>query len=111
MIVFGVLTALVLYGVLHFQDTVMAFLLREDSSWRILATVCVLFFVPLFAFVYGSAVNLFLSGQKAILGSVYKPFYELFIFICSLFTTFRLSRTLRLTGKAHNSLAYPSAVY
>ena len=60
MIVLGLISAAILYAVIYFNNEVLAFLHREGTEWRVLATVCVLLFVPVFAFIYGSAVGLFL---------------------------------------------------
>jgi cytidylate kinase len=64
MVILAMIVALTLYLVLHYDDQVMAFLIREGTSRRVLATVCILFFVPVFAFVYGSVASLFLRMMK-----------------------------------------------
>ncbi|MBU1319226.1 MAG: cytidylate kinase-like family protein [candidate division Zixibacteria bacterium] len=57
---FAILSALILAAIFHFDDQIMALLMREGTSSRILATTCIVIFIPIFAYVYSSAVGLFL---------------------------------------------------
>jgi len=64
MIVTGLITAAVFFTVFQFDDTIMEFLLREGTMSRILATACILVFIPIFAFLYSTATGLFLRMIK-----------------------------------------------
>lgn len=64
MVVLGAMALLTLFLVLHFGNHIISFLVREGTTWRILATACVVVFVPTFAFLYGSAAGLFLRLIK-----------------------------------------------
>ena len=60
MAVAAAITALILYAVFTYDDQVMAFLGREGTVDKIIATICVVVFVPTFAFVYSTVTGLFL---------------------------------------------------
>ncbi len=64
MIIAGLLAVAVLFTVFQFDDTIMEFLLREGTFSRILATTCILVFIPVFAYIYSTATGLFLRMIK-----------------------------------------------
>lgn len=62
--IFGLLAAIILFSVFHFDNQILAFLSREGTTWRVIAAASVLVFIPVFAFIYGSAVGLALRLIK-----------------------------------------------
>lgn len=60
----GALTALLVFLVFHFDREIISFLTRDGLKWRIIATVCIVIFVPLFAVIYGTVTGLFLKLIK-----------------------------------------------
>ena len=60
----AVLTALVIFLIFQFDKEIFSFLSREGFGWRVLATIGVFAFVPIFAYVYSSATSLFLKMIK-----------------------------------------------
>lgn len=64
MIVSGLLAAIVLFAVFQYDDAILKFLLHEGTPRRILATACVLVFIPVFAYIYSTATGLFLRMIK-----------------------------------------------
>jgi cytidylate kinase len=64
MVLYAALTAVILFAVFQFSGDILAFLSREGLTWRVIATACIVAFVPLFAFTYSSVVRLFLKMIK-----------------------------------------------
>jgi cytidylate kinase len=64
MIVTGVLTALIVFLVFTFSHQIITFLSNTDTKMRVIATITVLAFVPIFAFIYGTVAGLFLKMLK-----------------------------------------------
>jgi hypothetical protein len=64
MAIFGLLTFLVVFAVFHFDQPIMKFLLQPGTGPRILATICILVFIPTFAFTYSTVTSLFLRMIK-----------------------------------------------
>jgi len=64
MAVFATLAALMVAAVFTFDNTILAFLSREGTHWRILAAVAVFVFVPVFAYVYSTVTSLLLKMIK-----------------------------------------------
>jgi hypothetical protein len=60
MLVAAIVTTLVVVAIFRYQDTIIAFFLREGTFARILTTLCVVVFVPLFAYIYSSLTSRFL---------------------------------------------------
>jgi cytidylate kinase len=64
MVFAALVTILILFAVFHYEDRILAFLLREGTMWRILSSACVLVFIPTFAFIYSCVTSLFLRMIK-----------------------------------------------
>ncbi len=56
------IAALTVFAVFHFERPILEFLHREGTTWRVIATTCVVLFVPTFAFVYSKATGLLLRS-------------------------------------------------
>lgn len=61
MILYAILTSLIVYCLFHFNAQIIEFLSVSDTSAKIITTVCIVAFVPLFAQLYGSFVGLLLK--------------------------------------------------
>jgi hypothetical protein len=64
MAVFAVFTSLIVFTTFTFDKQILLFLSREGFGWRILATISVFIFVPVFAYVYSTVTGLFLKMIK-----------------------------------------------
>ena len=64
MAIFALLSALIVFGIFHYDTQIMAFLMRQDTFWRVISTGCILIFIPIFAYVYSSVTSLFLRMIK-----------------------------------------------
>jgi len=58
------LTALIVFLVFNFGPQIVSFLSNSDPKSRVMAMICIVIFVPSFAFLYGSATGLFLKLIK-----------------------------------------------
>lgn len=54
------LTALIVFVAFLFENQIVSLLLREGTTARVLCTVCIVLFVPTFAFIYSAATGRFL---------------------------------------------------
>ena len=59
-----IVTAAILFTIFEFQDHIIAFFQKEGTMARIMATVCLVIFVPTFAYIYSSATSRFLRMIK-----------------------------------------------
>lgn len=64
MILAALMTAVVVFLIFRFNNNIISFLSNEDSKMRIIAAICVLGFVPLYARLYSSVTGLFLKMIK-----------------------------------------------
>lgn len=64
MFIYMALTAVIAFALFKFSPQVIEFLSKEGTSSRIIAMLCVLAFVPLFAQIYGSFAGLLLKLFK-----------------------------------------------
>jgi len=64
MTLFAVFTAVIVFIVLNFEQEILAFISKEGFKWRVIATACILVFIPFFAFIYSAATGLFLKMIK-----------------------------------------------
>lgn len=64
MILFAVLIALIVFLTFHYDQEIISYLSREDLTWKIVVTICVFLFVPLFAYIYSTVTKLFLRMIK-----------------------------------------------
>ena len=62
--VFALLTAIIVFLLFHYENVIVSFLSKDDTSWRILETIAIALFVPLFASLYGTVTGLFLKLIK-----------------------------------------------
>jgi cytidylate kinase len=58
------LVVMTVYLVFHFDRQILSFFRQSDLQWRILATACIIIFIPLFALTYSSAARFFLKVLK-----------------------------------------------
>ncbi len=64
MISLGALTTLIVLLMFRFTPQLVSFLSDSRIEMRIIETICILFFVPLFAFLYSTVTSLFLKMLK-----------------------------------------------
>ena len=64
MAVFAVLVVLTVFTVFKFDSQILSFLAREGTEWRILSTVAIFVFVPVFAYLYSTVTGLLLKMIK-----------------------------------------------
>jgi len=64
MSLYAALTLAIVVAVFHFSNEILSFLAREEFTWRLISTVCIVVFVPLFAFTYSTVTRLFLKMIK-----------------------------------------------
>ncbi len=62
--VFSALTALIIFVLFHFDTEIISFLSKSGTSWRIIETLCIVTFVPFFAFTYSTVTGLVLKLIK-----------------------------------------------
>jgi cytidylate kinase len=55
---------IVVYLTFQFNDEILSFLTKEGLTWKILASMCVFVFVPVFAYLYSTVTKLFLRMIK-----------------------------------------------
>jgi cytidylate kinase len=60
----AIATALIVFLIFRFENQIMTFLSNSDSKMRIIAAICVVVFVPVFARLYSSVTGLFLKMIK-----------------------------------------------
>jgi cytidylate kinase len=64
MAVAAILAAIILFMVFQYDDAILNFLRHEGTTSRVLATICILVFIPVFAYIYSTATGLFLRMIK-----------------------------------------------
>jgi len=64
LLLFGFLTALVIFLIFSYSPQIITFLADSSSRMRIISSICILIFVPLFALLYGKVAGLFLKMIK-----------------------------------------------
>ncbi len=64
MFLMGIITALIVYLLFQFNSEIIDFLSNSDTKMRIISTICILIFVPVFAHLYSTVTGLFLKLIK-----------------------------------------------
>jgi cytidylate kinase len=64
MLLNAAITALLIFLIFHFDREIISFLSQEGLKWRVISTVCIVLFVPLFAVFYSTVTGLFLKLIK-----------------------------------------------
>lgn len=64
MILYSVLTALIVFLLFRFNPQIISLVSQPVSKMRIISTICIVLFIPFFAYLYGTATKLFLKMLK-----------------------------------------------
>jgi len=64
MLACAAITALTMFAVFHYNDSILAFLSREGLTQRIISSAVILLVVPTFAFLYSNVTRLLLKLVK-----------------------------------------------
>jgi cytidylate kinase len=60
----ALIVIIIVYLIFQFNDEILSFLTKEELTWKILASMCVFVFVPVFAYLYSTVTKLFLRIIK-----------------------------------------------
>jgi hypothetical protein len=60
----SILTALIVYLIFHFNSEIIQFLSHTDTEMKVISTICILIFVPVFAHIYSTVTGLLLKLIK-----------------------------------------------
>jgi cytidylate kinase len=64
MILFALLVIFLVFIIFQFDEEILSFLTQKELTWKIVATICVFIFVPLFTYIYSTVTKLFLRMIK-----------------------------------------------
>lgn len=64
MLVGAVITALVVFLTFNYNQEIISFFTKDEFKWRVIGTVGIVIFVPLFAYIYSTVTGLFLKLIK-----------------------------------------------
>jgi cytidylate kinase len=64
LVLLAILVTIVVFLIFQFDDQILSFLSRKEINWKIIATICIFFFIPFFAYSYSKLIRLILKMIK-----------------------------------------------